>query len=42
MQKCKNKKELAEKYGKEAVTVHPSFYSYRSMMDFQELQKEQK
>ena len=42
MQKCKFKQELAEKYGKEAVTVHPSFYPCRSMMDFQKLQKEQK
>jgi hypothetical protein len=41
MEKCKNKQELAAKYGKEAVTVHPSFYPYRSMMDFQKLQKEQ-
>ena len=41
-QKCKNKQELAAKYGKESITVHPSFYPYRSMMDFQNLQKEQK
>ena len=40
--KCKNKEELAERYGKEAFVVHPSFYLYRSMMDFQNLQKEQK
>jgi len=41
-QKCKTKQELAAKYGKESITVHPSFYPYRSMMDFQNLQKEQK